>query len=148
MEKIAEMLIEAAAKGAAGAVTTGIIQRLLGPKSQTAPDKGNEAVIDKVYPMLEGALSGGAVKTLVVLSSQYNLSREQIFDELYPEIKPDSNHDRLLAEFEYRLRYLILLGLVTPVGSEYAITNLGLEFLRKAQDRPKYEREIPRRLRF
>jgi hypothetical protein len=145
-EEIAKTVVEAFVKGAGGAVAAGLLQRLLKTRDESVSDESSK-VAKLTYDSLERVLTGGCVRALVVLSSQYNLAAEQVFDELYPALKQSADHSQLVHEFEYRLRFLSLLGVVNTVSSEFAITNLGLSFLREAQNKLKWEREIPRRLR-
>lgn len=55
------------------------------------------------------------------------------------EQQESSPPTKLEDDVTYRLKFLCILGLLTPIGgSEYAITELGHSFLKKAREENDY----------
>jgi hypothetical protein len=127
--------LAAALVTASGGIIANLVERLpWGGKKD--PDEGPARVtIGKVYDKLRVQLTDNCAKVLLALEDGENKAPGQLVGQIVP--RPHSK--KLVADFEYRLRFLCLLGLLTPVGgSEYAITKLGKAFLASARDRKDY----------
>jgi hypothetical protein len=108
------------------------------PRAQI--DTRVEERVDEHYDTLRALLTDHCVRVLKRMEDGQNHAPIELLRTIYLEVKEMGYEDvrRLEHEFEYRLRFLEVLGVVTRPTSEYFITTLGMTFLQKARDRRDY----------
>lgn len=123
---------------AAGTVLGAIIGRArTGSQDGQADASG---IASKVYDQLRVAITDNCFRVLLLLENGDNQSVSDVADRLYPNARQSlGGYARQFEdELAYRLRFLCLLGLLTPVTSEFAITKLGRAYVAEARDQRDY----------
>jgi hypothetical protein len=137
-----EPTIIAAVVSASGRLLGQVIQTYGGahdPKAQEAANK----VIQRTYETLKGNFTDGCVRILKLLEDGNGKYPEMIRENYYPTLLSSQGSEAYMQalnrEFEYRMEYLRLNGVVNHVaGREYFITRLGLAFLEEARRKRDY----------
>ena len=110
------------------------LTRLLEPSDGREGDEEASAV-ETIYPKLHEELSDNSVRVLLLLESgpsQPPALRRRL-EELIERQKP-RRQGKIESDLTYRLKYLCLLGLLTPVaGAMLSVTRLGRAYLEKAR---------------
>jgi hypothetical protein len=127
--------LAAAIVSAAGGVISTIIGRISRTGDSPEQSKANQ-VIDKTYDKLRDEMTDNNVRVLVILESGENLAPHQAHSKILRKFDSDVEIEE---DLRYRMKFLCLLGLLTPVGgSEFAITKLGLSYITKAKQLRDY----------
>lgn len=91
------------------------------------------------YLKLSRHISVDCVKLLIVVEYGKKYKSKDYLKKIHPKLKiRKKNLDILIREFEYRLNYLVLLGVLDKGPEEYSITRLGRAFLSTARARYAY----------
>ena len=102
----------------------------------------------KHYDVLRGLTSDNCMLLLKRMEDGQNHSIDELLGHLYPEY-PKARHAerrRLRAEFEYRLFFMWLLGLLTRPIRQVYITEAGKAFVSLARERGQYSKVLFDRL--
>ena len=131
-----EPMIVAAMISAGGKIVTSLFERWSG---KTISQKTQD-VLTQHYDTLKGLASDNCMRLMKRLEDGQNRSVDQLIIHLYPDYGgfSDAEKQRLRSEFEYRLFFLTLSGLVTRPTREYYITELGKAFVNEARSRRDY----------
>lgn len=96
-----------------------------------------EGYVNSHYDTIRALLTNNSVRLLRRLEDGQNHRPAELISVLYPamgQLKREQK-DQLQSEFDYRLFYLALGGLITRPTREYFITPVGVEFLRQAREK-------------
>lgn len=140
----ADPYVAAVVVNAAGSVLSTLLGRFRpGEKRVAAAGR----VVQKIYDQLRQQITDASMRVLVLLESGENQHPEQVRDKLKELTKKQdaSSVRRLESDPTYRLKFLCLLGLLTPVGSEYAISELGHAFLAEVRSQDIHYKNVLRR---
>jgi hypothetical protein len=99
-----------------------------------------EKFISEHYDTLRGLSSDNCMRLLKRMEDGQNRSVEELFSHLYPDHESLNAKDRgrLRSEFEYRLFFMSLAGLLTRPTREFYITEAGKAFVTSARQRRDY----------
>ena|SRR5215213_4641847 len=106
----------------------------------TRTDERLDEKLEDHYDTLRALLTDHCVLILRKLEDGQNRETGQIVPFVYPTLTFDNYEERVRfeKEFDYRLRFMAMIGVVTRPTSEYYITPLGMSFLRKAREKRDY----------
>lgn len=102
-------------------------------------DRVDESVAEH-YDTLRACLSDHCVAVLKRLEDGQNRSAMELVRVIYPSLTDVTREFE--TEFDYRLRYMESLGVITRPTTEYFITPLGISFLGHARGRRDYYRVL------
>lgn len=131
--------IVAAIVATAGGFAGRLFDRFTGTKASEPEEEAIQNVMEGSYSSLRKELTDNCVIVLVYLENGENRAAMQIRRYLYPKVKEmefgSEAINMIESELEYRMKFLALLGLITPIGGgrEFAITPLGNGFITKAK---------------
>jgi hypothetical protein len=111
---------------------------------RTPADEKIEGFVAENYDNLRALLTDHCVKVLKGMEDGQNHTLDELREYVYPNLNFQSYDDagRFTKEFEYRLRYLQMVGVITQPTSEYYITKVGMTFLHTARIRRDYFRVL------
>jgi hypothetical protein len=102
-------------------------------------DKEAQSFIDEHYDVLRGLTSDNCMRLLKRMEDGQNRSVDDLLAHLYPgNALVSAEYGRLRSEFEYRLFFMSLAGLVIRPTREFYVTEVGKAFLNKARERRDY----------
>ena len=133
-----EPTIIAALISAAASIGTSIFQKWSG--SRTPLDLQTDKYVGQYYDEFRALLSDHCVRILKRMEDGQNHDAGELLGTIYTDQINDER--KVNSEFEYRLRYMEILGLITKPTSEYYITPIGMSFLRKAREKRDYFRVL------
>ncbi len=96
--------------------------------------------LEEYYDTLRACLTDHCVAVLKRLEDGQNRTAGELVGTIYPRLENTTRE--LETEFDYRLRYMESLGVVTRPTTEYFITPLGVSFLQKARGRKDFFRVL------
>jgi hypothetical protein len=120
---------------------TQIATTLFDKWSGTTADTKIKAYADANYNTLRGLISDNCMRILKRLEDGQNRTRKQLRESLYPDLATSaaySDVERLDSEFEYRLFFLTIIGVITRPTREYYITEVGKAFVSRAREKKDY----------
>jgi hypothetical protein len=125
---------------AAGTVFGAVVGRVPFGSQTGEADPKAKRIASKVYDQLRVEITDNSFRVLMLMENGDNQSASQVAVRLYPDVRrPLGEFSRQFDdELAYRLRFLCLLGLLTTVSSEFAITKLGRAYLTEARERRDY----------
>lgn len=87
------------------------------------------------YDTLRALLSDHCVLILKKMEDGQNHDLAELRSWLYPDLALPSYEEQVLfeKEFEYRLRFMEAVGVITKPTSEYYITDVGMSFVQQAR---------------
>lgn len=129
--------VTAALIGAAASIGTSIFEKWSGRKSV---DEKTDRYVEEHYDEFRALLSDHCVRILKRMEDGQNHDSGELLRAIYPD--PTTDERKVGSEFEYRLRYMEIIGLITKPTSEYYITPIGMSFLRRARERRDYFRVL------
>jgi len=129
--------------GAATSLFKTLIQTWGKDKASDKTQAKVEKWADKRFEDFEQALTVNCVKILSFLEYSSGLRLPEARAKLHPELMLPTNEMHLFdLEFEYRLEYLRLLGILNKGLREYRLTRLGAAFLAEARKRGKFKEAL------
>ncbi len=133
MSKELEWIIEAAIKGITGGGASALAQWAFKRRGEGDTPRNSQQVTTALYSKIAGSLSDPNWKLLEAMKTD-DVYEGKLIGMLYAQVPVT---EPLKHEFRYRLKYLMLLGLVTeaPGSDEYTCTNLGLAILHERDRR-------------
>ncbi len=89
------------------------------------------------YNTLRALVTNNCMRILRRLEDGQNRSASALLEVLYPGLEQmgPEEAERLRSEFDYRLFFLALSGLITRPLREFYITPTGVEFVRQAREK-------------
>jgi len=121
---------------------TNIGMSLFGKWSGRTDDQEARRYARKHYRVLRGLTSDNCMRLLKRMEDGQNHSVDELLAHLYPEYPTTlrAEQKRLRAEFEYRLFFMWLLGLLTRPIRQVYITEAGKAFVSLARERREYSK--------
>jgi hypothetical protein len=107
---------------------------------KTPIDKQTDDYMERHYDSFRALLSDHCVLLLKRMEDGQNHDTGELMNVVYPN--PISDELKFSREFEYRLRFMEVIGLITQPTSEYYITPVGVSFLRRAREKRDYFRVL------
>lgn len=109
-------------------------------KSSKKEDEKLDKIVKDNYEKLRIHMSDPCVRILRESEDRQNHDLRQLREAAYPGTEFSSSKDELLfnKEFDYRLKYLQIAGVLSQAGTDYFITPLGMAFLREARIKKNY----------
>lgn len=98
------------------------------------------AYVSEHYDTIRGLVSDNCMRLLKRLEDGQNRSAQELLPTVYSNFRDFEYEEieRLRSEFDYRLFFLALAGLITRPTREFYITTVGAEFVRQARERKDY----------
>jgi hypothetical protein len=117
---------------------TSFSERFVGGSRQV--DEKIFQIVKEHYDELRQHLTDPCVQILKKAEDGQNHNLEVLREAVYPNQAFSSYQDERIfnSEFDYRLRYLQLVGVLAQVGGDYFITHTGMAFLRQAREKRDY----------
>lgn len=108
--------------------------------SGQSEDQKTRDFVEQHYNSLKGLLSDNCVRLLKRMEDGQNRTASDLITHLYPEQAKNfsAELERLQSEFEYRLFFMSLAGVIIRPTREYCITEVGKAFLNSARERKDY----------
>lgn len=108
------------------------------PRSQE--DERIDERLEEHYDTLRACLTDHCVAVLKRLEDGQNRTASDLVGTVYPKLENLTREFE--TEFDYRLRYMESLGVITRPTTEYFITPVGVSFLQKARSHRDYFRVL------
>jgi len=107
-------------------------------------DQKTRAFVAQHYDLLRGLVSDNCMRILKRMEDGQNRSVGELLRVLYPSAEQlgTAENERLRSEFEYRLYFLTLAGLMIRPTREFYITEVGKYFVTQARERKDYFRVL------
>lgn len=123
-------------------VATSIFQKWSGFRTQA--DAEVEAFTEEHYDTYRALLTDHSVVILKKMEDGQNHDLAELRNCIYPTLTFPSYQDEIIfnKEFEYRLRFLEAIGIITQPSSEYYITSAGKAFIDRARIKRDYFRVL------
>jgi hypothetical protein len=119
---------------------TKIGQSLLEKWTGKNAEKNTVDHVSAYYDTLHGLMSDNCMRVLKRLEDGQNRSVVELMKVIYPSFE-ELHHEeqrRLQSEFDYRLFFMSLSGLIIRPTREFYITATGAEFIRQAREKHQY----------
>jgi hypothetical protein len=114
------------------------IEKWSSTKTSDAKQQKVDKWVKNNYEELKGSITGNCVKLLLAVEYGESFRVDDFRKILHPQLTLNELEIVFDLEFQYRLEYLTLIGLLNKGMREYTISRLGASFLREARQRKDY----------
>ena len=107
-------------------------------------DQKARAFVEKHFDAFRKLTSDNCMRLLKHMEDGQNRTVAELIVHLYPEFKkfPVEEREHLRSEFEYRLFFMSLAGLITRPTRVFYITEAGKAFVNEARKRWEYSKVL------